>query len=87
VETGAERFSFEGHSTTVQDVLSIPSIPQQSEGWQIFYRDIRGGHIVWQLPPTDVKELKAQTYANRYVRELTCDERRLYNVSPLCGDK
>jgi hypothetical protein len=45
---------------------------------------MRGGHILWRLPPADAQELIDQTYANRYVRELTCDERRLYNVPPLC---
>jgi WD40 repeat protein len=84
IESGAERFRFEGHSTTVQDVLPLPGDPQRPEQWRILSRDMRGGHILWQLPPTDVEELVAQTYANRYVRDLTCDERRLYNVPPLC---
>lgn len=84
IETGAERFRFEGHSTTVQDVLPMPGDAQQPEAWRILSRDVRGGHIVWQLPPTDVTELVAWTDANRYVRDLTCDERRVYNVPPLC---
>ena len=87
METGAERFRFEGHSAIVQDVLPIPGGPEQPEKWQILSRDMRGGHILWQLPPADVKDLVTQTHANRYVRDLTCDERRLYNVTPLCeGD-
>jgi WD40 repeat protein len=85
METGAERFRFEGHSAIVQDVVPIPGNSQQPEKWQILSRDMRGGHILWQLPPTNVEELVTETYANRYVRDLTCDERRLYNVPPLCG--
>lgn len=84
IATGAERFRFEGHSTTVQDVRPIPGDAEHPEAWQILSRDMRGGHILWRLPPADAQELIDQTYANRYVRELTCDERRLYNVPPLC---
>jgi WD40 repeat protein len=85
IETGAELFRFEGHSTTVQDVLAIPGDAQRPETWRILSRDVRGGHILWQLPPASVDELVAWTDANRYVRDLTCDERRVYNVPPLCA--
>jgi WD40 repeat protein len=83
ISTGTEQFRFEGHSTTVQDVLPLPNV-SQPKAWLIFSRDMRSGHIVWQPPPTDVQEIVADTHANRYVRALTCDERLLYKVSPLC---
>lgn len=76
VNTGAERFRFEGHPTTVQNVLYLPGTDR------ILSRAKDGSLIEWQLPLSHLSDLLAWTYAHRYVRDLTCDERLLYNVDP-----
>jgi WD40 repeat protein/DNA-binding SARP family transcriptional activator len=40
--------------------------------------------IQWQLAAPSLDELLDWVAANRYVRELTCDERELYRIEPLC---
>lgn len=76
VQTGAERFRFEGHPTTVQNVLYLPSTNH------LLSRAKDGSLIKWQLPLANRAELLTWTYAHRYVRALTCDERLLYNLEP-----
>lgn len=76
VNTGAERFRFEGHPTTVQNVLYLPGTNH------LLSRAKDGSLIEWQLPLADRGELLTWTYAHRYVRDLTCDERLLYHVAP-----
>jgi hypothetical protein len=39
--------------------------------------------IHWRIDRT-LEDLIAWTRANRYIRELTCSERTLYQVEPLC---
>ena len=86
IKTGAEIFRFEGHSSTVQNVLYLRNEPR------ILSRGSDGSLILWQFPPAkadlqhlDINSLVEWTKANRYVRDLTCDERRQYNVEPLCA--
>lgn len=44
-------------------------------------------HIVqWRLDNPSVDELAEWIEANRYVRDLTCDERERYQVTPLCEE-
>lgn len=76
INTGAERFRFEGHPTTVQNVLYLPSTDR------ILSRAKDGSLIEWQLPLSNLSDLLAWTYTHRYVRDLTCDERLLYNGEP-----
>jgi WD40 repeat protein len=53
------------------------------------------GHSFFAFGPTYVtrwridslNELKAWTFSHRYVRELTCDERKLYRLEPGCDDQ
>jgi WD40 repeat protein len=40
--------------------------------------------IQWQLAIPSLDELFDWVEANRHVRELTCDERELYQIEPLC---
>jgi hypothetical protein len=43
-----------------------------------------GALIEWQIADLPLDELIEWTYANRYVRDLTCTEREQYRVEPLC---
>ncbi|MEZ4866972.1 MAG: caspase family protein [Caldilineaceae bacterium] len=80
-ETGAEMFRFEGHASTIQKVRYLP------DGTHLLSRANDGDLLLWQMPITNATELVAWTTKNRYVRPLTCDERLLYNVAPLCQDR
>src|SRR5262249_10242483 len=45
---------------------------------------ISGDLRLWRLTPS-LDELMTWTYANRYVPELTCDQRELYHFDPTCS--
>lgn len=78
-ETGAETFRFEGHTATIQNVLYLPG------GAQLLSRATDGGLLRWQFPLSGSTELQKWTHANRYVRNLTCDEQRLYGMATTCS--
>ena len=40
--------------------------------------------VEWLLSNPTIDELKGWIEANRYVRPLTCSERELYQIEPLC---
>ncbi len=40
--------------------------------------------VAWQVGDPSLPALLDWIYDNRYVRELTCDERAQYGVEPLC---
>jgi WD40 repeat protein len=42
------------------------------------------GIIEWKSADMPLDELVRWTYANRYIRELTCEERAQYRVEPVC---
>jgi WD40 repeat protein/serine/threonine protein kinase len=46
-----------------------------------------GNLIQWKIAPQSVEEMVAWTLVNRYVRDFTCDERKLYRVEPLCPEE
>jgi WD40 repeat protein len=46
-----------------------------------------GNLIKWKIAPQSVEEMVAWTLVNRYVRDFTCDERKLYRVEPLCPEE
>ncbi len=46
-----------------------------------------GNLIKWKIAPQSIEELVAWTQANRYVRDFTCNERKLYRVEPLCPEE
>lgn len=74
LQTGAERFRFEGHPTTVQNVLYLPGTDH------LLSRAKDGSLIEWRLPLSNLAALRTWTYAHRYVRDLTCDEKLRYNL-------
>ena len=43
-----------------------------------------GALIEWQIADPSLDETIDWTYANRYIRGLTCEEREQYRVEPLC---
>jgi hypothetical protein len=43
-----------------------------------------GALIDWQIADPSVDELLNWVHENRYLRELTCEERAQYRVEPLC---
>ncbi len=42
------------------------------------------GVIEWKIADMPLDELVEWTYANRYIREFTCDERAQYRIEPRC---
>ena len=78
--TGQELRRFTGHMAWVPDVIFNP------DGQTAFSVSLDGALIQWQIADQPLDELIGWIRANRYVRELTCDERAQYRVEPLCGD-
>jgi WD40 repeat protein len=46
--------------------------------------DPQGEVTQWRIAEWSLDELRAWIGENRYVRDLTCEERAQYNVEPLC---
>ncbi|MFQ5407427.1 MAG: WD40 repeat domain-containing protein, partial [Anaerolineales bacterium] len=42
--------------------------------------------LEWDLTIPSLADLRAWIAANRYVRDLTCEERELYQIEPLCAE-
>jgi WD40 repeat protein len=77
-ETGEELRRFYEHTGAVFDVgFGLDSQTAFSVSFD-------GALIEWQIADLPLDELIDWTYANRYVRDLTCDEREQYRVEPLC---
>jgi len=76
VESGVEIYRFRGHTDAVNDVIFSP------DGYTALSGSEDGSLILWRTYSPD--ELRAWTPANRYVRELTCDEREQYRIRPFC---
>jgi WD40 repeat protein len=83
LESGAEIFRFEGHSAQVQNLIFLPAEPENPDAPRILSRAKDGEMIQWSLPLTESLKLQEWTRANRYVRQLTCDEQRRYSVFEL----
>jgi WD40 repeat protein len=77
-ETAGELRRFSGHTQVVTDVAFSP------DGETAFSVSLDGALIEWQIADLPLEELIDWTYANRYVRDLTCEERAQYRVEPLC---
>jgi len=77
-ETGEELRRFSGHTASVWNVVFSP------DSQTAFSVSLDGALIQWQVADQPLDELIEWTYANRYVRQLTCDERAQYRVEPLC---
>jgi WD40 repeat protein len=77
-ETGEELRRFDGHTGIVPGLVFSP------DGRTAFSVSFDGQLIEWQIADLPLDELIEWTYANRYVRDLTCEEREQYRVEPLC---
>jgi WD40 repeat protein/transcriptional regulator with XRE-family HTH domain len=77
-ETGELLRRFTGHTGWVSDVAF------SRDGQTAFSVSDDGSLIQWQVADPPLEELIAWVHANRYVRDLTCEERARYRVEPLC---
>ncbi|MBN1813282.1 MAG: protein kinase [Anaerolineae bacterium] len=77
-ETAEELRRFKGHTALVPGLVFSP------DGQTAFSVSLDGALIEWQIADLPLDELIEWTHANRYVRDLTCDERAQYRVEPLC---
>ena len=77
-ETAEELRRFSVHAELV------PALAFSPDGQTAFSVSFDGALIEWQIADLPLEELIDWTYANRYVRELTCEEREQYRVEPLC---
>ncbi len=78
-ETGEELRRFSGHTAWVPDVVFSP------DGQTAFSVSLDGTLIQWQIADQPLDELIEWVYANRYIRDLTCDERVQYRIEPPCN--
>jgi len=77
IVSGAQVRRFAGHSDDVRGVAFSP------DGLYGLSGSSDGTVRQWQIS-LSLADLVDWTEANRYVRELTCAERELYSVAPLC---
>jgi WD40 repeat protein len=77
-ETGEELRRFSEHTAVVLDVGFGP------DSQTAYSVSMDGALIEWQIADLPLDELVEWTHANRYVRDLTCEEREQYRVEPLC---
>jgi WD40 repeat protein/DNA-binding SARP family transcriptional activator len=79
LQTGEELRRFSGHTAWVPDVVFSP------DGQTAFSVSLDGTFIQWQIADQPLDELIGWVHANRYVRDLNCDERVQYRVEPPCN--
>ena len=60
----------------------IYSLAFSPDGNQLLVGYVDGTLELWHVDPTE--DLIAWTKANRYIPELTCEQRQLYHLEPLC---
>jgi WD40 repeat protein len=77
-ETGEELRRFRAHTGWAGDVAFSP------DSQAAFSVGFDGALIQWQIADPSPAELLDWIHANRYVRELTCEEREKYRVEPQC---
>ena len=77
-ETGEELYRFTEHTAWTPDVAFSP------DGHTAFSISLDGSFIQRQITDLPLNELVKWVHANRYLHELTCDERTQYHVEPLC---
>jgi WD40 repeat protein len=76
--TGEELYRLNAHT---QPVLSVKFSP---DGKYAYAVSTDGLLSKWKISVQSLPELKDWIQSNRYVRELTCEERLRYRVEPLC---
>ncbi|MGD8462334.1 MAG: BTAD domain-containing putative transcriptional regulator [Anaerolineae bacterium] len=79
-ETGEELRRFKGHTAVVPGVVFSPN------GQSAFSVSLDGALIEWQVADLPLDQLLDWIDANRYVRDLTCEERAQYRVEPYCRE-
>jgi WD40 repeat protein len=63
---------------------TIFDIEMSAEGLTAFSGSSDTIIVQWRLDNPALDELRAWIQTNRYVRELSCEERELYQIEPLC---
>ena len=66
----------------LQDVYSVVFSP---DGKTAYAGTVDGKLIEWHIAEKSFSELLKWINSNRFVRELTCEERQQYHVDPLCS--
>jgi WD40 repeat protein len=79
LETGEEIHRFRGHDSDF-----IFDIAVSEDGNSALSGGSDATIIQWQLGIPTLEELQAWIATNRYVRDLSCEERALYQIEPLC---
>jgi len=77
VASGEELYRFPGYSGWVNDLAL------SADGSQLYTASSDSSLQVWYIPQT-LSDLKAWVAQNRYIRELTCEERQQYQIEPSC---
>ncbi|MBZ0320585.1 MAG: toll/interleukin-1 receptor domain-containing protein [Anaerolineae bacterium] len=84
VATGQAMRYFRGHSNTTGPLNNqIVAMVVSPDGQSIASLEWYGRLIVWRVDT--LSELIAWSRANRYVRDLTCNERLQYRIEPYCS--
>jgi WD40 repeat protein len=78
LETGREIRRFRGHDGYIYDIAISP------DGRTALSGATDRAIIQWDLNTPTLDELTAWIETNRYVRELTCEERETYQIEPFC---
>ncbi len=77
--TGEEVYQLPAHS------LPVMSVQFSLDGKYAYSISTDGLLSQWKIPgQQSLAELTDWAYANRYIRDLTCEERQRYRVEPLC---
>jgi WD40 repeat protein len=79
-ETAEELRRFRGHTEGALGLVFSP------DGQAAYSVSLDGALIEWQIADPSLDELRDWIHANRYVRELTCEERAQYRVEPYCEE-
>ncbi|MFN2107594.1 MAG: BTAD domain-containing putative transcriptional regulator [Candidatus Promineifilaceae bacterium] len=79
LETGEEIHRFSGHDSDF-----IFDIAISEDGKTALSGGTDSTIIQWQLDMPPLEELQAWITTNRYVRDLSCEERSTYQIEPLC---
>jgi len=85
LQTGQEIHRFRGHDTDfIFDIAISPDALAGTGALTALSCGTDQTIIQWQLDMPSQEELQEWIAYNRYVRNLTCDERELYQIEPLC---
>jgi hypothetical protein len=58
----------------------VPDVAFHADGQTAFSVGFDGEPIEWQVPSQSLDELVEWIHANRYVRQLTCEEQDQYRI-------